>query len=76
LFAPAPGGETRRKLADTAHSAASRSERKVQEKIAEAAQRAEAKAGDIGRRVGREAAEAAVRAVSKEVLGEQGKKSA
>lgn len=76
LFAPAPGSETRRKLADAARSAARIPERKMEEKMAEAAERAEAKAGDIGGRVGREVAEAAVRAVKKEVLGNENKKSA
>jgi len=57
LFAPASGEETRQNLADKARDVAENQEQKLRQK-----------AGDMGARVGREAAEAAVNAVGKRVI--------
>jgi gas vesicle protein len=68
IFAPAPGGETRTRLAGKARELVHLPERKVQEKVQEVADASKARAGEIGSRVGRQAAEAAVQAVSDEML--------
>lgn len=68
IFAPAPGEETRRRLLDKTRELAQLPERKVQEKVQEISATSKDKAGEIGSRVGREAAEAAVQAVTDEVL--------
>ncbi len=67
LFAPAPGEQTRAQLADKARDL---SEIPIQ-KAAEAAQASKQKAGEIGARVGRQAAEAAVQAASDELIGKR-----
>lgn len=59
LFAPASGEETRQNLADKARDVAENQEQKLRQK-----------AGDVGARVGRQAAEAAVNAVGKRVIPE------
>jgi|GEM_PF-2069793 gas vesicle protein len=69
LFAPASGEETRQTLADQARNIAEISQRKVKQTVEQAAAAAKAKAGDLGRRVGREPAEAAVDSVREDVLG-------
>ena len=65
LSVPAPGEQTRGRLADKA--------RQITEipaqKAAEAARKAKQKAGDIGARVGRQAAAAAVQAATDELTG-------
>jgi len=75
MFAPAPGERTRAELARRLRDLSQVPERKVQEKVDKVAARAEAKAGEIGSRVGREVAEAAVKAVRSEVRGDEGKRT-
>jgi gas vesicle protein len=65
LFAPAAGEQTREGLAQKARQW---SELPAQ-KVAEMAEAGKQKAGDIGARVGRQAAEAAVEAAAGKVLG-------
>lgn len=67
IIAPASGAETRRKLRETITDLAHLPEERLQE----AAENIEAKAGDLGSRVGRQAAEAAVESVRKDVLGDK-----
>lgn len=67
LFAPAPGEETRQKLSDKAQAWM----RVPQEKMEQAADAAKEKAGDLGSRIGRQAAQAAVESVREEVLGDK-----
>ena len=69
LFAPARGEETRRQLGETARDWASAPRQQMEDKVEEIARKSEQKAGDVGSEVGRKAAEAAVRAVREEVLG-------
>jgi gas vesicle protein len=76
VFAPAPGSETRRELKNKARELSDYPERKINEKVQEAAASAQEKAGDIGSRVGRDAAQAAVKAVTSEVLKINDKQSA
>jgi len=76
VFAPAPGSETRRELKNKASELSHYPERKINEKVQEAAASAQEKAGDIGSRVGRDAAQAAVKAVTSEVLKINDKQSA
>ena len=76
VFAPAPGSETRRELKNKASELSHYPERKINEKVQEAAASAQEKAGDIGSRVGRDAAQAAVKAVTSEVLKTNDKQSA
>lgn len=64
LFAPASGEETRRQLADRVRVVA----RQKTERAAEAARQ---KAGEVGSRIGREAAEAAVEKLTDDVLGRE-----
>lgn len=68
VFAPAPGEETRDRLLDKARELVHLPERKIQEKAQEIAEVSKDRAGEIGSRVGRQAAEAAVQAVKDEVL--------
>jgi gas vesicle protein len=65
LFAPAAGKETRDQLAGKMRNLARMPERKLDE----AAEVAKEKAGELGSRVGREAAEAAVESIREDVLG-------
>ncbi len=76
IFAPAPGEETRAQFADKLKNLAHAPQRKVQQTMEEVAAQAEAKAGDIGSKVGREVAEAAVKAVRSEVLNDTGERRA
>jgi len=64
IFAPAPGSEVREQLAERARGW---SEIPAQ-KAAEIAEASKEKAGEIGARVGRKAAESAVEAVTQKVL--------
>lgn len=70
IFAPGPGEETRTRLAGKARELVHLPERKIQEKVQEIAGVSKDKAGEIGSRVGRQAAEAAVQAVTDNVLKE------
>jgi len=76
VFAPAPGTETRRDLKNKVRELSHYPERRIEEKVQQAAASAEQKAGDIGSRVGRDAAQAAVKAVASEVLKDDQKHSA
>ena len=67
IFAPAPGSKTREQLAERAREW---SEVPAQ-KAAEIAEAGKEKAGDLGARIGRQAAEAAVEAATQQVLGKQ-----
>lgn len=67
LMVPAPGEQTRAELADKARDLS----RVPLQKTAEAAQASKEKAGEIGARVGRQAAEAAVQAVTDELMGKR-----
>jgi len=67
VLAPASGVETRRKLRESLNDLAHLPEEKIQA----AAESIQEKAGDLGSRVGRQAAEAAVESVRKEVLGDK-----
>ncbi len=69
LLAPVSGEEARHTVADKARDLIEMPRRKVQEKMEQAAETAEQKAGDIGSKVGREAAQAAVEAVRQNVVG-------
>jgi gas vesicle protein len=66
LMAPASGAETRDKIAQRIRDVAEIPRQKA-EKAAEAAKQ---RVGELGSRVGREVAEAAVDAVEKDVLGQ------
>jgi gas vesicle protein len=66
LLAPASGAETRDKIAQRMRDVAEIPRQKA-EKAAEAAKQ---RVGELGSRVGREVAEAAVDAVEKDVLGQ------
>ncbi|MFZ0733136.1 MAG: YtxH domain-containing protein [Candidatus Sulfotelmatobacter sp.] len=67
VFAPASGAETRRKLREKIAELA----RMPEEKMQAAADAVEEKAGDLGSRVGRQAAEAAVESVRNDILGDK-----
>ena len=69
VFAPAAGQETRRKLRERAAELA----QLPQEKVAHAANVAKEKAGELGARIGRQAAEAAVETVKDQVIGQNDK---
>ncbi len=69
LLAPVSGEEARHTVADKARDLIEMPRRKVQEKMEQAAETAEQKAGAIGSKVGREAAQAAVAAVRQNVVG-------
>ena len=64
-MAPASGAETRGRIAQRMRDLAEIPRQKAEE----AAQAAKQRAGELGSRVGRQAAEAAVDAVEKDVLG-------
>lgn len=66
LYAPGPGSETREKLKQKARDLA----KIPREQAARLAEATREKAGDIGARVGRNAAEAAVQAVEERITGE------
>lgn len=72
LFAPASGEETRRSLFKKGRELSHMPERKLEQ----AAEVAKEKAGELGSRVGREAAEAAVESIRKDVLGDKENKTA
>ncbi len=65
IFAPARGEETRLVVAEKGRDLMQLPRRKAEE----AAEAAKEKAGDIGANVGRRAAESAVEAVEKDLLG-------
>jgi len=67
LSAPAPGRETRIRLLRRARELGHLPERKAEQ----FAQVAKEKAGELGSRIGRQAAEAAVEAVRDDVLGKR-----
>lgn len=67
ILAPAPGIETRRRLLERMRELGQLPEKKAEE----FADTAKQKAGDLGGRIGREAAEAAVDAVKNDVLGKR-----
>lgn len=66
MYAPAPGQETREELAQKAREWSDLSQKA--EQLAEASK---AKAGEIGARVGREAAEKAVQAATDKIMGKR-----
>lgn len=68
VFAPAPGEETRHWLKQKAGDAS----RFPKKKLREAADATREKAGEMGARVGRQAAESAVQAVENKVVGDTG----
>jgi gas vesicle protein len=68
VFAPASGEETRRWLKRKAEDASRLPKRKMRE----AADATREKAGDMGARIGRQAAESAVQAVENKVVGDTG----
>ena len=76
VFAPAPGSETRAQLKNKARELIRYPEQRMEEKIAKAAEQAEQKAGDIGSRIGRDVAQATVKAVSSEMLKKDDQQSA
>ena len=69
IFAPASGEQTRRKLRDKAADITNL----PQKKAAQATESAKSKAGELGARVGQQAAEAAVQSVKEELLGDRNK---
>jgi gas vesicle protein len=68
VFAPASGEKTRAQLKNKARDLSRYPARKAQEKVRKAAAETEQRAGEIGSRVGREVAQAAVKAVTREVV--------
>lgn len=76
LIAPDRGEVTRHRLVQQAQDLAQAQERKVEQSLREVAEKSRERAGDIGSEVGRRAAEAAVQAVSDELLGDKGTKTA
>ena len=66
MYAPAPGQETREELAQKAREWSDLSQKA--EQLAEASKE---KAGEIGARVGREAAEKAVQAATDKIMGKR-----
>lgn len=76
LIAPDRGEVTRQRLVQQAQDLAQAQERKVEQSLREVAEKSRERAGDIGSEVGRRAAEAAVQAVSDELLGDKGTKTA
>lgn len=65
LFAPVDGEELRRRLAHKAHSWMRLPSRKIEQITTNVKERA----GEVGARVGRQAAEAAVEGVASDILG-------
>ncbi len=76
IVAPAPGTDSRRRLAQTVRGWVNAPRERMEEKVDEIARKSEQKAGDVGSEVGRKAAEAAVRAVREEVIGSPENKTA
>jgi gas vesicle protein len=76
LIAPERGEVTRERLIDKAEDVASVPREKMEEAIRDAAATTQQRAGEIGSEVGRRAAEAAVQAVSEELLGDKGTRTA
>lgn len=68
VFAPASGAETRHWLKQKAEDAS----RIPGRKLSEAADAGREKAGDMGARIGRQAAESAVQAIENKVVGDTG----
>lgn len=68
VFAPAAGKRTRAQLKNKARDLTHYPERKAQEKVRAVAEETEQRAGEIGSRVGRDVAQATVKAVTSEVL--------
>lgn len=66
LYAPAPGKETRRRLAEKARELPEL----PQQKARQIAASAKAKAGDLGAKLGRQAAEAAVEKATPNIAGQ------
>jgi gas vesicle protein len=66
IYAPAPGSETREELKNKAKDLA----KVPREQAAHLARAGREKAGDIGARIGRNAAEAAVQAMEERITGE------
>jgi gas vesicle protein len=70
LYAPAPGEETRRRLAEKARELP----QLPQQKAREIAASAKAKAGDLGAKLGRQAAEAAIEKATPNIASQQTEK--
>ncbi len=70
LIAPRSGEETRELLMDRAGEIAEAPQRRVEERIREIARASEEKAGEIGSEVGKNTAQAAVRTIADEMLGD------
>lgn len=68
-FTPASGEQSRRLIANKARELIQFPSRKIEEETRKAAELAKEKAGQIGSDVGRQAAEAAVDAVEKNLFG-------
>ncbi len=68
IFAPASGDETRRWIKGKAEEVS----RLPKKKLREAADSTRERAGEMGARIGRQAAESAVRAVENRVVGDTG----
>jgi gas vesicle protein len=76
MIAPERGEVTRERLMEKAKDLASVPRQKIEESVREAAATTKERAGEIGSEVGRRAAEAAVQAVSEEMLGERADRTA
>jgi len=76
LIAPERGDVMRERLMDKAKDLASVPREKMEQTIRDAAASTQQRAGEIGSEVGRRAAEAAVQAVSEELLGDKGTRTA
>jgi gas vesicle protein len=76
VFAPVPGSDARRELGNKVRDLSRYPERKLEKKAQEAAVRVEQRAGEIGSRVGRDVAQATVKAVASEVLEKDNKHTA
>lgn len=68
VFAPSSGEKTRAQLKNKTRDFTRYPEQKAQEKVREVARETEHRAGEIGSRVGRDVAQAAVKPVTREVL--------
>jgi gas vesicle protein len=75
LFAPASGRDTRRRLQEKFEDTMNASEEKVNETVQDIAERGRQKAGELGGRLGRQAAEGAVDAVTQRVVGDRPEQS-
>lgn len=69
LLAPAAGEATRRRIRKKVEGVLDRSEQRAGQAVQKFAEHSQKRAGEIGSRVGREAAKAAVKAVEEEVVG-------